>query len=95
MMVGIVENLVTAAVGSFVVLVLCGAAAPTPIKIGAYLDITGPAAYLGDPEAKTLKLYAERINRGGGRLGRYRERALAGATPAQFLLNAFSPSLPA
>ncbi|MBI3710620.1 MAG: ABC transporter substrate-binding protein [Proteobacteria bacterium] len=40
------------------------------IKIGAFLAVTGPASFLGDPEAKTLKLYAEKINSAGGVLGR-------------------------
>lgn len=41
-----------------------------PIKIGAFLSVTGPAAFLGDPEQKTLELYVEKINAGGGVLGR-------------------------
>src|SRR5581483_1565326 len=40
-----------------------------PIKVGAFLAVTGPAAMLGDPEAKTLRLYVERINRAGGVAG--------------------------
>ncbi|MGE5143509.1 MAG: ABC transporter substrate-binding protein [Acidobacteriota bacterium] len=51
-----------------------GAAVPAagqePIRIGAFLSVTGPAAFLGDPEQKTLELYIERINAGGGVLGR-------------------------
>ncbi|MEI6721407.1 MAG: ABC transporter substrate-binding protein [Betaproteobacteria bacterium] len=41
-----------------------------PIRIGAALSITGPAAFLGDPENKTLELYVEKINAAGGVLGR-------------------------
>jgi len=41
-----------------------------PIKIGSVLSVTGPAAFLGDPELKTLRLYVERINAQGGVLGR-------------------------
>lgn len=41
-----------------------------PIKIGAFVSATGPAAFLGDPEQKTLELYVEKINAGGGVLGR-------------------------
>jgi branched-chain amino acid transport system substrate-binding protein len=50
----------------------CGAFAQSgePIRIGSVLSITGPAAFLGDPELKTLKLYVERINAQGGVLGR-------------------------
>jgi branched-chain amino acid transport system substrate-binding protein len=46
------------------------ASAQQPIKIGAFLSVTGPASFLGDPEAKTLKLYAERLNAAGGINGR-------------------------
>ena len=46
------------------------AVAQQPIKIGAFLSVTGPAAFLGDPEEKTLQLYVDEINRGGGVLGR-------------------------
>ena len=47
-----------------------GAFAQEPIRIGAFLAVTGGAAFLGDPEQKTLELYAERLNAGGGVLGR-------------------------
>ena len=40
------------------------------IKIGSFLSVTGPAAYLGDPELKTLQMYIEKINKEGGLLGR-------------------------
>jgi len=46
------------------------AEAAEPIKIGSVLSVTGPAAFLGDPELKTLQLYIEKANRGGGALGR-------------------------
>lgn len=41
-----------------------------PIKVGAILSVTGPAAFLGDPEQKTLEMYVERINAAGGVAGR-------------------------
>ena len=44
--------------------------AADPIKIGSVLSVTGPAAFLGDPELKTLQLYVENINKAGGVLGR-------------------------
>jgi branched-chain amino acid transport system substrate-binding protein len=47
-----------------------GVAAQEPIRIGAFLAATGPAAFLGDPEQKTLEMYVERINAAGGVLGR-------------------------
>ncbi|KAA5602329.1 ABC transporter substrate-binding protein [Blastochloris sulfoviridis] len=43
-----------------------GAAQAGEIRIGSVLSATGPAAFLGDPEEKTLKLYAEEINKAGG-----------------------------
>ncbi len=36
------------------------------INIGASLAQTGPAAFLGDPEAKTLKMMVDQINADGG-----------------------------
>ena len=41
-----------------------------PIKIGAFLAVTGGAAFLGDPEQKTLEMYVEKLNAAGGVLGR-------------------------
>jgi branched-chain amino acid transport system substrate-binding protein len=46
------------------------AQAQAPIRIGSFLSVTGPAAFLGDPEQKTLELYVERLNAAGGVLGR-------------------------
>jgi len=48
----------------------CAAPAQEPIRIGAFLSVTGPAAFLGDPEQKTLELYVEKTNAAGGVLGR-------------------------
>jgi len=45
------------------------ASAQEPIRIGAFLSVTGPAAFLGDPEQKTLEMYVERINASGGVAG--------------------------
>ncbi|MBK5104691.1 MAG: ABC transporter substrate-binding protein [Burkholderiales bacterium] len=44
--------------------------AAEPIKIGSFLSVTGGAAFLGDPEQKTLELYVEKVNAAGGVLGR-------------------------
>jgi len=44
--------------------------AADPIKIGAFLTVTGPASFLGDPELKTLQLYIAEINAQGGVKGR-------------------------
>ena len=53
-----------------IVLAAVGASAAEPIKIGSVLSVSGPAAFLGDPELKTLQLYIEKINAEGGVLGR-------------------------
>ena len=45
---------------------LHSAQAADPIKIGSFLTVTGPASFVGDPELKTLQLYVESINAGGG-----------------------------
>jgi branched-chain amino acid transport system substrate-binding protein len=57
-------------VGASLALGAQAALAQAPIKIGAFLSVTGPASFLGDPEAKTLKLYAEKVNAAGGVNGR-------------------------
>jgi branched-chain amino acid transport system substrate-binding protein len=44
--------------------------AAEPIKIGSVLSVTGPAAFLGDPELKTLQMYIEEMNKNGGVIGR-------------------------
>ncbi len=40
--------------------------AAEPIKIGAILSVTGPASFLGAPEAKTLEMLVEELNKKGG-----------------------------
>ena len=40
------------------------------IKIGAILSVTGPASFLGAPEAKTLEMLVEDINAKGGIIGK-------------------------
>ncbi|MDD5298060.1 MAG: ABC transporter substrate-binding protein [Rhodocyclaceae bacterium] len=58
----------------FVLVLGTGAAlAADPIRIGSVLSVTGPAAFLGDPELKTLQMVVERINKSGGVLGRQLE----------------------
>ena len=52
---------------------MAAVAADGPIKIGSVLSVTGPAAFLGDPELKTLEMYIEEINKNGGVLGRQLE----------------------
>jgi branched-chain amino acid transport system substrate-binding protein len=63
-------NLKTLAAGAALALGAVTALAADPIKIGAVLSVTGPAAFLGDPELKTLQMYVEDINGKGGVQGR-------------------------
>ena len=58
------------AIGATLVLGALASYAADPIKIGSVLSVTGPAAFLGDPELKTLQLYVEELNKKGGVLGR-------------------------
>ncbi|MFN4343290.1 MAG: ABC transporter substrate-binding protein [Azonexus sp.] len=58
------------AAGAVLVLGAFAAQAADPIKIGSVLSVTGPAAFLGDPELKTLQLYVDDLNKKGGVLGR-------------------------
>ncbi len=44
--------------------------AKEPLKIGALLSVTGPAAFLGAPEARTLEMLVEELNAKGGVDGR-------------------------
>ena len=59
--------------GTALVLGAFGAIAAEPIKIGSVLSVTGPAAFLGDPELKTLEMYVAELNKKGGVLGRQLE----------------------
>lgn len=58
------------AAAAFALGALGTAHAADPIRIGSVLSVTGPAAFLGDPELKTLQMYVEDINKQGGVLGR-------------------------
>ncbi len=54
------------AAGVSALALLTAAPALAEIKIGASLAVTGPAAFLGDPEAKTLEMLVEELNAAGG-----------------------------
>ncbi len=69
-MLGGVRRILLAASGLALAFVFSGAWGQQPIRIGSFLSTTGPAAFLGDPEIKTLKLYVEKLNAQGGVLGR-------------------------
>jgi branched-chain amino acid transport system substrate-binding protein len=49
---------------------LAFAASPQPIKIGALFSVTGPPAFLGEPERNTAQMVIDEINAAGGVKGR-------------------------
>ena len=56
-----------AAVGTLVLLAAgAPAGAQDSVRIGSFLAVTGPAAFLGEPEKKTLELYVDKLNADGG-----------------------------
>jgi branched-chain amino acid transport system substrate-binding protein len=59
------------------------AAAADTIKVGAILSVTGPASFLGAPEAKTLEMLVAETNKKGGILGKKVELIVkdSGASP--------------
>jgi branched-chain amino acid transport system substrate-binding protein len=65
-----VSKLFSAALLGAALLAGGNAIAAEPIKIGAIFSVTGPAAFLGEPERNTAKMLEEEINKGGGLLGR-------------------------
>jgi branched-chain amino acid transport system substrate-binding protein len=65
-----VARIVSVALGAVALALAALAQAGDTVKIGTFLSVTGPAAFLGDPELKTLQLYVEDINKQGGILGK-------------------------
>jgi branched-chain amino acid transport system substrate-binding protein len=59
-----------ALLAALVALAAAPAGAQEPIKIGALLAVTGPASFLGAPEARTLEMLVEELNAKGGVAGR-------------------------
>jgi len=57
------------------------------IKVGAILAVTGPASFLGAPEAKTLEMMTEEINKKGGIMGKKIDLIIkdSGASPEKAL----------
>jgi branched-chain amino acid transport system substrate-binding protein len=54
------------ALGLLMAFMASAAGAAEPYKIGAVFAITGPAAWLGEPERNTVKMVEEQINAQGG-----------------------------
>ena len=71
--------------GILLAIFLTGAVAQAaePIKIGAILSVTGPASFLGAPEARTLEMLVAETNKKGGVLGRQVQLIIkdSGASP--------------
>ena len=53
-----------------ITLLACNVFAAPPIKIGALFAVTGPAAFLGEPERNSAQMVIDEINRSGGIKGR-------------------------
>jgi len=51
---------------AFTVLFSTAAFAAAPIRIGALFAVTGPAAFLGEPERNSAKMVIDEINKAGG-----------------------------
>ncbi|MFA6148893.1 MAG: ABC transporter substrate-binding protein [bacterium] len=72
-------------VGVLMAIFLTGAFAQAaePLKIGAILSVTGPASFLGAPEAKTLEVLVAETNQKGGVMGRQVQLIIkdSGASP--------------
>ena len=64
------KKLVAAGAAAMTMGFTMAAQAADTIKLGSVLSVTGPAAFLGDPELKTLQMYVEKINHDGGVLGK-------------------------
>ncbi len=80
-------RLMAVAVILAVALAATPASAADTIKVGAILAVTGPASFLGAPEAKTLEMMVEDINKKGGILGKKIELIVkdSGASPEKAL----------
>ncbi|HUO76675.1 MAG TPA: ABC transporter substrate-binding protein [Thermodesulfovibrionales bacterium] len=75
------------AVVLLVALTIAPAFGAETIKVGAILAITGPASFLGAPEARTLEMMVEEINAKGGIKGKKVELIIkdSGASPEKAL----------
>jgi branched-chain amino acid transport system substrate-binding protein len=66
----VMKRLALATCMAFVLAIFSGAAlAAKAYRIGCVFAVTGPAAWLGDPEKKAVEMEIEKINRSGGILG--------------------------
>ena len=82
------KKLTLVAAGILCVLMLAAPVlAADTIKVGAILAVTGPASFLGAPEAKTLEMMRDEINKKGGIMGKKIELIIkdSGASPEKAL----------
>ena len=63
---GIRNTVFGCAIGCLLALPLFATAEAGTIKIGAIFAVTGPASFLGGPEARSAELVVEKINKAGG-----------------------------
>ena len=77
-----IMKLVTVAL-AIVAMCVAPALAADTIKVGAILAVTGPASFLGAPEARTLEMLTEELNAKGGISGKKIELIIkdSGASP--------------
>jgi branched-chain amino acid transport system substrate-binding protein len=61
---------IPAVLAALAALVAAPVGAAEPIKIGALFSVTGPASFLGAPEARTLEMLVDELNAKGGVAGR-------------------------
>ncbi len=81
--------------GLFLVLILFPASlfAADTIKVGAIIAVTGPAANLGAPEAKTLQMLVDDVNKAGGVLGKKIELILKDSQASADMAVSFAKQL--
>ncbi len=63
-------KIMTVVIATFTLLFSATGFAAAPIKIGALFAVTGPAAFLGEPERNSAKMVIDEINKAGGVKGR-------------------------
>lgn len=63
-------RIVNLAIAAVTLLFTTNVFAAAPIKIGALFAVTGPAAFLGEPERNSAKMVIDEINKAGGVKGR-------------------------
>jgi branched-chain amino acid transport system substrate-binding protein len=78
-------RLAAVTVGLVMMLAGAGTAAEKPIKLGAFFDLSGPAAFIGTPTKLVAEMAVDKINKAGGISGRPLELIIGdtGGDPAK------------